>query len=687
MTAAARNAFVLAAALLGSVRPGAVEAASPIPERFLQGFVRKLSGESIVYPWSYAGEARTLLSRATDGTMAVEWEGEAPPPGSADEPVAYVWHAGLNSGRSGGHRFTLSVNGHDPVTFMTSPSSAEREWSVRGREGETLSFTTLRVSPFDERFGFMVLTASRGFFGDGAPRFRVVGEAAGSIDYYLGAQERVAAWTAVRPEEAVLAGGRRAVAVEVSHLGGPQPAAVRARGEVVWRGVVDLGYRRVEVAVDPRGAAEVPVSVAIGDRETFAGALKLAPVRAREVHLLPHSHVDIGYSDPQPEVERKQWKNLRDAVELGRKTASYPPRGALQVERRGALVGGELPEAGGAPRNAQAFLAAVRDGHDRPPGERHEHPHGPRHAGGAAALDRRLAPPARRVRPPARCARRCTPTSPASAGRRWPPSREAGVRYFSSGPNYMPGLPDGGDRIGGTLKALGDKPFWWASPSGEERLLFWMAGRGYSWFHGLNMGRMTDRSRDDVLAVREGARATPAIPCDMVQVRYTIGGDNGPVDPALPDAVKAWNEQFASPRLVINTADAMFAEFERKHGARAARDGRRHDAVLGGRRDLERGGGGAGARGGAAPRAGRDAVGAAPARGVPGRRRRRGLAQRDPLARAHVGRGRLASASPIAPTSSPSGSTSARSPLEADRRSHGAARRRGAARRAAPSRS
>jgi hypothetical protein len=143
---------------------------------------------------------------------------------------------------------------------------------------------------------------------------------------------------------------------------------------------------------------------------------------------------------------------------------------------------------------------------------------------------------------------------------------EAGVRYFSSGPNYMPGLPDGGDRIGATLRALGDKPFWWASPSGEDRLLFWMAGRGYSWFHGLNMGRMTDRSRDDVLQYVK-TLADGGYPWDMVQVRYTIGGDNGPVDATLPDAVKAWNEQFASPRLVINTADAMFAELEQKHGA------------------------------------------------------------------------------------------------------------------------
>lgn len=143
---------------------------------------------------------------------------------------------------------------------------------------------------------------------------------------------------------------------------------------------------------------------------------------------------------------------------------------------------------------------------------------------------------------------------------------EGGVRYFSSGPNYMPSLPDGGDRIGHTLHALGDRPFWWVSPSGNERVLFWMAGRGYSWFHGLNVGRAGTAARLPILDYLRELDST-GYSWDMVQVRYTIGGDNGPVDPTLPDFVKAWNETFDSPRLVINTAEAMFAEFERRYGA------------------------------------------------------------------------------------------------------------------------
>jgi hypothetical protein len=80
------------------------------------------------------------------------------------------------------------------------------------------------------------------------------------------------------------------------------------------------------------------------------------------------------------------------------------------------------------------------------------------------------------------------------------------------------------------------------------------------------MGRMTERSRDDVLEYVK-TLVEAGYPWEMVQVRYTIGGDNGPVDPQLPDFVKAWNETFEWPRLVINTAEAMFAEFERRYGA------------------------------------------------------------------------------------------------------------------------
>jgi hypothetical protein len=144
---------------------------------------------------------------------------------------------------------------------------------------------------------------------------------------------------------------------------------------------------------------------------------------------------------------------------------------------------------------------------------------------------------------------------------------QAGVRYFSSGPNYMPNLrPDGGDRIGSTLTEHGDRPFWWVSPSGRERLLMWVAGRGYSWFHGGYLGRITDAATRGLLDYARELTER-GYPYDMVQVRYTVGGDNGPVDPKLPELVASWNERYETPRLTLDSVQGLFEAFERRYGS------------------------------------------------------------------------------------------------------------------------
>ncbi len=52
----------------------------------------------------------------------------------------------------------------------------------------------------------------------------------------------------------------------------------------------------------------------------------------------------------------------------------------------------------------------------------------------------------------------------------------------------------------------------------------------------------------------------------MVQWRYNIVSDNGPVDSTLSDFVREWNEKYSSPRLIIANAGEMMQEFEEKFG-------------------------------------------------------------------------------------------------------------------------
>ena len=122
----------------------------------------------------------------------------------------------------------------------------------------------------------------------------------------------------------------------------------------------------------------------------------------------------------------------------------------------------------------------------------------------------------------------------------------------------MPSLFDGGDRIGWALKAWGDKPFYWLSPSGRERVLFWMAGRGYSWFHGLNMGSLAKAPSYRIFEYMDEL-AEKGYPYSMVQVRYTVGGDNGPPDPELADYVSEMERGLC------------FAQDRHRHGLRDVR--------------------------------------------------------------------------------------------------------------------
>ncbi len=55
-------------------------------------------------------------------------------------------------------------------------------------------------------------------------------------------------------------------------------------------------------------------------------------------------------------------------------------------------------------------------------------------------------------------------------------------------------------------------------------------------------------------------------PYSIVQWRYNIGSDNGPVDSSLSAFVEKWNEMYASPKIKIATTNEVFEDFEKKYG-------------------------------------------------------------------------------------------------------------------------
>jgi len=535
---------------------------------WLKGYRRTITGERLSYHSPYPGPASALLVRATDGTMAIEWESGLVPADFAAPEATFVWMAGIDT-NNGSHRFRLDIDGAEAVAFTTSPDRERKAWTVKGATGVSLSFETAMVDDFGELFGFMLLAVPAPLLRPGEPlRLKVNGERAESRDWFMVFENELEPGVSVKAEPVLVRGGgglRQLLRVEISRIAPPADAAITARnGDAPARVRLATGYNVVSLSVPAAAEArDIEVAVDVAGEPARKIIVSARPVPPREIWLLPHPHLDIGYSDRQPVVEEKHWRYLEEAVRLAAESAANPPgaRFKWNVEQLWA-VETYLRQAGDEDR--RRFIEAVR--------------------GGAIGLQAALAGELTGLCHPEELfhvtdfAREIAGMtgSPVDSvmvtdipSQSWsfvPALAMAGVKYVSSGPNYMPPLPDGGDRVGSALKAWGDRPFYWISPSGEHRVLFWMAGRGYSWFHGLNLGRIEGAPRERIFDYLAGLEAD-GYPYSMIQVRYTIGGDNGPPDAELAAFVRGWNETYESPKMVIATASEMFAEFEKRHGA------------------------------------------------------------------------------------------------------------------------
>ena len=339
---------------------------------------------------------------------------------------------------------------------------------------------------------------------------------------------------------------RQVVELVIIRAGEPESVEVICEGTPCWSGSVKDGAQEVIVPV-PRviERKDVKLVVRTSDKVILETKLTLDPVREWVVYLLPHSHVDIGYTDIQTKIEENHWRFYEQALETAAKTADYPPEAQFKwnVEVLWA-VDSYLRKS--SPEKKAAFVEGVKRGVIGLQAL---------YGNELTALCRpeellRLVDYSQRLKEQIGVPIDSAMISDVP-GYTWgivTALAQAGVRYFSIGPN-------GGHRIGHTLKVWGDKAFWWKSPSGRERVLCWIPRRGY--WRGF-------RGKAELFSYLRELQESQ-YPFEMVQLRHCLGDNAGP-DVGISDFVKEWNEKYAYPRLVVATCSEMMREFERRYG-------------------------------------------------------------------------------------------------------------------------
>jgi len=342
---------------------------------------------------------------------------------------------------------------------------------------------------------------------------------------------------------------RQPVSVKVLHIGPAMDATVQVGTDAAAAVRLVPGMQSFEVSTpDGAAATTLPVRVMAGATCLGESTVTLRPVRKRTVYILMHSHVDIGYTDIQPKIADRQIWNINRALELIAAT-SHHPAGSRFKWNLEVFWPADQFLAKATPAQRRAFEDAVRSGSigiDAMLGNL---------LTGVCRAEELL----RQFTFAAAFGRQCGVTVDSMMisdvpGLIWgvvPSLAQSGVKYISAGPNP-------GDRIGRTREATEYKPFYWASPSGKEKVLYWGAPGGYAIGHGYGS---ISACVPEYLKTLDDA----GYPYDIVQLRWSKG-DNGPADEAVMDQVRAWNATHAWPRLVIATTSEAFHEFEKRYG-------------------------------------------------------------------------------------------------------------------------
>jgi alpha-mannosidase len=549
-----------------------VRSLGSLPAGVTDGWAATIRGERFGYHSAHPTSRASLLVRSLDSTHAADWR--TAPVAAGSGPLRQLTFLAAMDVADPGQvpvRFWMTVNGAHRFA-LPQPATAGDAWRVDGADGISLRFRRLLTDKFGDVHGVFTLDVPATIAPAGVPvTLQVQGESVGRMSWFI--LYTVSMQPVVSAHSEQLLARQGDARLQTIRLDAWSPfdtmtVAVVAAGLPPATERLAAGATTVRVTV-PAVAAPTTITLTIrgrGGAATF-DSLPLHPVVPREIWLISHAHLDIGYTDVPAIVREKHWRGIDSALAYIERSRGNPEgaRFAWNVEGLWPLEDylARRPAA-----DTARLLAAVRRG---------DMALSALYANLMTGLSgteelMHLVDFAQRLRRVHAVPVTVAMTSDVP-GFTWglvPALARQGIRYLSSGPNYIPGPTRDGDRIGHTLRAWGDEPFWWIGPDGRDSLLVMTAGRGYSWMHGWPAGRLTVEHAGIMSEYLEDLVARE-YPWDLVQVRVAIGGDNGVPDPRLADVVREWNERYVSPRLVIGTLPKLFEAMERRHGARLPR--------------------------------------------------------------------------------------------------------------------
>jgi len=342
------------------------------------------------------------------------------------------------------------------------------------------------------------------------------------------------------------------VLVSIRQVGEPCEATLRVSGASPKSVRLEKGANTIELLVPQvRTNTTVQVTVESDGKVLAQRDTEIKPVRPLTVYVLPHSHTDIGYTEIQTDIEKKQVQNLVDGIAAAKRTADYPD-GSRFVWNVEVLWAADLYLRRLNETQRAEFLEAVKRGQVALCGMYLNELTGLCRPEELVRLFRYATQLAEQTGRPIDSV--MISDVPGYTWGTVTTMAHAGIRYFNTAPNYF-------DRIGTILREWENKPFWWVGPDGKSKVLVWIPFWGYAMSH--RYGQFSPKLVEDFYDGLEQR----GYPYEIAHVRWSGHGDNAVPDPVICEFVKDWNAKYAWPRFIISSVSEAFRAFEQKHGA------------------------------------------------------------------------------------------------------------------------
>lgn len=533
--------------------------------KYLKGYAKEIAGENINYTSAIPDVAKTaLLTRCTTGEMSIAWETQPIPAENKEPYVYFAMLAAYSQGTIHGDRsFNFFINDKKFFTIKTFKNKKDSLWHYEAPSGEALVFVKTREDANYDYHGYLYLRLPTSGYMAGEPvKITIVGEKENSPDWLMVFKYDLKEDVSILPLSLITKDNKQPITIRVVHFGENKPIEVTLNKETYSFNLIS-GKNEFQILQNPvKENQKLTISTKIKDILDTTFSIVLKPVIHRNIYFIHHSHYDLGYSDLQANVEIRHNQNIINALRYIDRTKNYPDdaRFRWNIETANAVDNFKKVCT---PEQWNKLIQNIKDGYITI---------GMNYANISTGI--------------------CSPDElfkityfsnklikengikletammgdiPGLVWSSLPAMARTGVKYFSDGPNYGGAPMYEGDRIGWSSVSWKDQPFYWVSPSGEEKILFWLAGKGYSSWHGTKSGDIFSIARKRISDYMNELQESN-YPYNIVQWRYNIVADNGPADSLISDFVKKWNEDYLSPKIILSTVDNMFQVFEAKYG-------------------------------------------------------------------------------------------------------------------------